>query len=395
MFFIYVILSFNLGFFYFKEFPNLSIYVSSILTVIIFALFLVFERKNKNITKIELKKIVYIGVVFCYLIFQLFRSQVYSRANIFTAFYVLLPYIYILLIFPIREVIISKGLINFLKKIVFFDVVATLFRSFVWYLYNYHSSVLFSSLFDQNGREWTKENGNIRLASTAFNGISFVFFAYILINSKKTKNRLIAVLGISILTLYAYFVYMSRSQLISYFIVLLIMYFKKNMHSKKIILSYVFLTICIGFIICTPFMQNFLNSFSLNSSQGSSTYARFFEMRYFNGLMKERYFGKLLGIGILNDSNSLSYFKFYLSDLGVIGQYFRYGIVGIIIFCYPFISIFSKKYLLRESGFNLIIIGILCYTIVSSVMSQSIFDNVRMIAMPFVLAIIWSNKDYI
>ncbi|MDN2452994.1 hypothetical protein [Lactobacillus sp. UCMA15818] len=394
IFIIYIILTFNLGIFYFKEIPNLSLYVSSVLTVIIFVLFLIFEKKGKNIAKKRSIELIYLIVLYGYLIFQFLRSQVYSTTNIFTAMYVLLPYLYLLLVFPIKEVIARKGLIKILKNIAFYDLIATSFRFFIWYLYNYHSSSFFSILFDQNGREWTKSNGSIRLAATAFNGISFVLFAYILMNSKKMKNKLMSMLGIIILGLYACFVYMSRSQLISYFIVLLIMYFVKNIHSRSAVLSYMLMCIWLVFLFYTPFLQNFLNSFSLGSSQGSSTYARFLELQYFSGLMKEKYFGVFFGIGILNDSNSLNALKFYLSDLGIIGQYFRYGIIGIIIFCYPFIMAFSKRYLGRKSCFNLLTIGTLCYTILASFMSQSIFDNVRIIALPFLLAIIWSEKPY-
>lgn len=96
----------------------------------------------------------------------------------------------------------------------------------------------------------------------------------------------------------------------------------------------------------------------------------------------------LFGFGIAEDGNYVGNTQYFLSDLGIISYIFEFGIIGFILAVLPMLEGIRVgiKSIKTNDGLLLFLLSI--YTILSSFMSQNVYDYIRILIVPFILGII-------
>lgn len=378
-----IILIFNLGFFYIGNLPKLTLEVNIIVMVMLYILFAV-----KKIIQPSGKTLIYFFILTIFISIEILRSNnLATNDEIFK----MLPYTYVLMTIPFLDYIKRDSLSHFMKLLVIFDTAALTFRSLVWCMYNFFGMQLFSGIFDQRGRDWSKGT-TIRISSTFLDGIVFAYLCYLLLTKNLSKKKKITIfLLLLIQFFYANYVYESRSQILCFLISGLAIYLVRfSKSSNKII--WLILGILASFMIYfSTFFQNMLMSFNINGSYGASTLVRFQGMAYFKDIFLEKTSNIFWGFGIDQDTHIVPGMigKIYISDIGSIGYLFEYGIIGIIVSFYPFLMNIVDDIRKR----NAFCMGVVVYILLSSIMAQNIFDSVRIIGVPFALAIFWCGDE--
>lgn len=288
----------------------------------------------------------------------------------------------ILLIYPLAYIISTDGGIDRLSKVImFFGIVGLVLKTVVWYLFNYLNIDIMHYLLYEFGDVWTR-NGNQRIPGSKVTGIIFGLAMYRLFRSKSVKDKSISAAVILFLCWYAYAVYQSRNQLISFVIAIAIVILVE--HNSFWIKGLTILLAVISSVVILN--SNTFHEFVESFSDGSAAY-RFKEIPYYFSLFKGNY---LLGIAYrsVNDQfwNGVNG-RFFLSDIGTLAQMVLYGFIGFPIVVYPFFRIpyIAIKLWKKKSPYDVFAISAGVYTILSSAMSNDIFHATRYFGLPILL----------
>lgn len=311
---------------------------------------------------------------------------------------VAIPYLYNPFAFAIIYILNHDN-----KKESFLDFVfhLSLFFIFVksisWFTYNYTSLKLFEN-FATEYTEW-KRNGIYRLNGGALFGLTFVLANYKamnLINANKQigKNNKRYYFILAILILYALFVIKSRVTLVMLIVTTIITYYlTRNKNLSKFALFCLF-AVCAFLIMISGALDSFIDGFSLNGQYGLSTLARLDGLEHFYEMFKTT--GKGVGIGFVVDGyGSESYFyrtswlRYYLSDLGIVGSFFRLGYFSIIIYGYLFVKSIKVTLNCKRKANELypLMLCMSIYIILICLLAD-LYDSSCAFAMPFYIAII-------
>ncbi len=388
---LYILVFFNLGFSDFlKEYIMQIQLVTIIVAVILLCIYLIQPKKSHIDDKLIF---VYISMLFLLVFIEIIRinNNVYSSISTVGAINLIRNYAFVLLFFPIYEILNSdiETKNGFIKVIVTLGFCALLFRFVGWFAYNYLGYNLVPGYFGVMGYNWTR-NGNVRLGGTFLDGLMFTYFCLKLLNNRKLKNKVIYTCCVSFMILYSYFVYGSRSQLLCYICVFIILCVVSGKNVSTGVLNLVLILGGLVIILyTTSTIQNFLASFSINDKMyGAGTQIRVAGQKLYQQMWIEN--SKLLGFGITEDGNYIGLTKYYLSDLGILRNLYQYGIVGFIICIIPFIdgvitAVSGVVKNTKDSGF---LLGLVMYTIMTSIASQNVYDYSRIMILPFLLGFI-------
>lgn len=392
-FIIYIIIFLHLGFFnIFSRFDAKALFISAILSIMCFLIYL--EQPYKN--TIKSKWVIYyvLGVIVAFFV-QLGRlSSVGSNLTLIQAI-TLYDFIFLsLLIFPLYEILVHNQEI-FIKNIVILVFLALLMRLSIWVLYNF-TAVRFTN-YIIHSENWTRPVFGklfMRVNNTCLDGLAFVYLAKNLLIDK--KNKISSIFGILFMCLYVIFVSQFRMQLIAFTLILLVFAYKSALKSSKKYLNTFFLLsfICIAILALSNKIGSFFNTFSTtNISYGGSTQTRLLGIDYLFNRWKA--INPWLGIGFIANEVEVIEGTYWLSDYGFLIAIVQYGIVGGIIQVIPFIvgiidSIkrFYKKNTVYEIGLTiyLLIIGI----------SFNLLENTNYIVIPLYIAfILYSSNERI
>lgn len=392
-FIIYIIIFLHLGFFnIFSRFDTKALFISAILSIMCFLIYL--EQPYKN--TIKSKWVIYyvLGVIVAFFV-QLGRlSSVGSNLTLIQAI-TLYDFIFLsLLIFPLYEILVHNQEI-FIKNIVILVFLALLMRLSIWVLYNF-TAVRFTN-YIIHSENWTRPVFGklfMRVNNTCLDGLAFVYLAKNLLIDK--KNKISSIFGILFMCLYVIFVSQFRMQLIAFTLILLVFAYKSALKSSKKYLNTFFLLsfICIVILALSNKIGSFFNTFSTtNISYGGSTQTRLLGIDYLFNRWKA--INPWLGIGFIANEVEVIGGTYWLSDYGFLIAIVQYGIVGGIIQVIPFIvgiidSIkrFYKKNTVYEIGLTiyLLIIGI----------SLNLLENTNYIVIPLYIAfILYSSNERI
>lgn len=388
---IYILVFLNLGFLDFVRNYNSKIQIlTAVITIMLLCLYLIQSQKI-NITDKWI--LLYICMLFMLTIVEIIRvkNDVYASVSISNAINLTRNYVFVLLFFPIYEILNSdeKTKENFIKGIVTLGFLALVLRFGGWFIYNYLGYNLVPGYFDVMGYNWIR-NGNVRISGTFLDGFVFIYLSLHLLKSRDLKDVSKYVLCLVFMVIYAYFTYGSRSQLLCYICTFAILYVVKGESIKTGVLN---LVLILGGLIVilytTSTVQNFLATFSVDDNMyGAGTLVRI------NGqkLYQQQWFesSKLLGFGITEDGNYIGLTKYYLSDLGILRNLYQYGIIGFTICIIPFIDgiITSTAGILKKNRYSVFLLGLVMYTIMTSIASQNVYDYSRIMILPFLLAFI-------
>ena len=386
---LYLIVFLYLGFInLFKDLNSISISIDFLITICLFVIFLIQKNKHMNNYKYVSFYIISFYIIF---IIDLFRLKTFSLSG-YTISDALVHdryYIFLLLVFPISEILFSKRRQKFIINIYYIGVLILIFRFFAWYIYNKLHFNVAPGYFQVMGYEWARM-GLTRLSGSFLDNYVWVMALIRILKNISLKEIIKNGVVLFICFGYAAIVYNSRSQEIAYLVVLAIYFL---LSTPKI---YIKILIVLSSFIIIPIIEkgslfvNFISTFSVtNSDYGSSTQIRTNTLNIYQSLwLKENIW---LGYGISNDGNYFSNSSANMinqSDLGIISSLYQFGIVGFLIMISPFIMAFfiSLKYLNHIENKFLFLFSI--STLLTSIMSQNMYDPFRSLIIPFLLAFI-------
>ena len=187
-YFLYVIFFLNLSFF--NIFSDLTYSIQKLSVYLIFLLLIIYSLQKRK-SKITAFTLITIFLFFSLVTFNLFRQGV--PVNGFLPFsekiFLLRNFSFILLVFPISEILNSKYSLNFLKVVFILGMLAILFRSFIWFSYNYAGLNIAPGIIAERGINWTRY-GAVRLQALFLDGyvLSYLLCKLFLTDS---KNKLL------------------------------------------------------------------------------------------------------------------------------------------------------------------------------------------------------------
>lgn len=356
---------------------NISVY----LTFLLMGVYLL----QRRISKLTIFTSVTVLLFFLLIMFNLYRQGI--PVNGFLPFsskiYLLRNFSFILLVFPISEILKSKYSLNFLKVVFVFGILAILFRSFIWLSYNYAGLNIAPGIIEERGANWTRY-GAVRLQALFLDGyvLSYLLCKLFLTDS---KNKLLYGIFLFIVLFYEGIIYASRSQLIGFSIMFMAIYLLKNRNLLNKLFSFVSLGLASFAILLSPYYDRFIDSFSVsNSDYGAGTMVRIVGRRYYQELWNQN---KLLGFGSTSDGNIFAGWKYYLSDLGIIRMLYQFGIIGFIICLLPILygCLVGFKNRLQFEGMLLFCLSL--FVLVTSFASQNLYDYSRIMLLPLLLGL--------
>lgn len=356
---------------------NISVY----LTFLLMGSYLL----QRRISKLTIFTSVTVLLFFLLIMFNLYRQGI--PVNGFLPFsskiYLLRNFSFILLVFPISEILKSKYSLNFLKVVFVFGILAILFRSFIWLSYNYAGLNIAPGIIEERGANWTRY-GAVRLQALFLDGyvLSYLLCKLFLTDS---KNKLLYGIFLFIVLFYEGIIYASRSQLIGFSIMFMAIYLLKNRNLLNKLFSFVSLGLASFAILLSPYYDRFIDSFSVsNSDYGAGTMVRIVGRRYYQELWNQN---KLLGFGSTSDGNIFAGWKYYLSDLGIIRMLYQFGIIGFIICLLPILygCLVGFKNRLQFEGMLLFCLSL--FVLVTSFASQNLYDYSRIMLLPLLLGL--------
>lgn len=377
----YCIFFLNLGFLNIKvDYAGGIAKFSGVIAIMLFILYLFQPKKSK----VSSWTLIYV-LLFCIeIIFQILRGGIidmwmntYARA-----------YFSILYFFPLNEIINSDKKISFFKGTVFLGVIAEIYRIAVWYLYNFFHINLAPGLF-RLGFDWIRD-GHVRMQATFLDSFIFFILVYMCIEAYKCKkmDRLLLYFVLCTIYLYyAYFVYAARTVFLAYVIgAILIIVLRRSENLPKIMLATILLTIVFLLLYNTNFVQQML--FSMLNDGGTTI--RTNGIALYGNLYKNT--SILNGLGLGSDSinfgivmNGIHLTTYSLSDLRIIGDLYRFGLIGFTICILIYLQILLKILeSLKKNQINAVILALLVFFIAGS----SLYERIYIMQLPVLVALV-------
>lgn len=334
-YFIYVVVFLNLG--YCSMFRNNIFRMMLLGTFISGIMFLIYCMNKKE--KIGMSKMLWTYFILFYTIyfiqilrFEIARDSIVSFSSIWDLLLMYNNYFQILFCaFPIYKLLKEKDT-RFINGLVVLGYIMLFLRLICWITYNYNGIILMPNFIREN---WKREIfGHIysRVSGTFIDGFLFCFSLHKFFQVKYHK-KIKYFMGMVFILFFTVFVYQSRANLIyfliTFFITLIALPVNKKKHTNKILI--VLLIVMIVLVNSNSIIE-FFKGFSVNSLKyGAGTQVRIMAIQYFGNIMKQK--SVLFGIGFTQDSfhNSL----YYMSDLGILANFFKFGIIGMIVFLFP------------------------------------------------------------
>ncbi|WP_278402415.1 hypothetical protein [Megamonas rupellensis] len=388
LFMIMLLIVINLQILNFGDFSKIYRYLTSSISIILFS-WCIFDKQiyyqirlyNKFFSK-------WIIVFFLFLFLEVINGLLLGGKSITEA--IGMTYVYnswLLLFYPIIYILsTSKGLKKMSLIIVGLTTFTLILKTLVWWLYNYHGKDVMHYLLYEFGPEpWIRE-GFQRIPATCFSGILFSFTIYLFFYSKQWKIKLLALIVSLFNIWYANAIFASRAQLIVFFITIVVAVFSMKISMiKKFILNVIF----IGLIILLTMLNmdtidEFINSLSRETF---SIGIRFIALDYYMDLFSDKW---IMGINMMLNEDTLngSSGLFYLSDLGILGDLFSWGVIGFFLMVIPFFRmIFILKNINNKKDRKYIFgISLIIYTILMSILSNDIYSFRNIFGLPFIIA---------
>ncbi|MDT2602296.1 hypothetical protein P7D85_21260 [Enterococcus hulanensis] len=266
-------------------------------------------------------------------------------------------------------------------------------------------SLIQSLLFSKTGRVvlpglttdmYSIRSGRLRLATTNVNNLAILFLLSGIVSNEIKKKRKIILFIILVFEFFVcYYVFMSRSLLIVYFITaIMVIFFSKSKNRVFNILTVLF----IGFGILYFFdTSEFVNSFSVYSSTGMglSTSNRLDGIKYFLNVFAQNPF---FGNGFIRESRfDLSTIlhgpglTYYYSDLGIVGLIAESGIIGFASYAF-FLYFILKNWIfltlgkLKTTTFGYSVLTAMLFFVISTSANLIVTNPRRVISLAVIMA---------
>lgn len=326
----------------------------------------------------------------------IFLMAIYSyytyRFALWDLLLIFIPYLYAYLAYAIAYVFYKqKSMEKMMDKISILVVIILVFKAYAWYQYNFKGEIVFERLLFEYD-DWFR-NGMQRVNAGYLVGIASVF---LLCKQTKGISWIVYRLAVGFIVLFLMYVTAFRYQLIvTLFTCFVVYYFYKGGQKKQLIKRMALIGVVVYFLTSEQ-VQNLISSFAISGSDiGYSTLVRLMNVEHYGKLMWNKF--AIFGIGFISKASPtalslMSYGNgkiFWLEDIGILGGFFRFGVMAVFIYGYLFKHAISDclKLLKCNTQIRTIMFGITAYMITSCVM-LNIFDGQRAFDVPFYIAII-------
>lgn len=333
----------------------------------------------------------FIGFFFLFLVLEyIYTCEIYNLNFLHSAWEIFTNYYYwtkLLLVFPIIYVFKYDGCIErLLYSFVNTIVIGNLMRALAWIGKSFTGLSIFPAL--ANSITGTR-SGRLRYGACKMHSMAFdVALAKAFEWNKKKRFWITIALFMSV---YQFYIANGRSQSLCYILSAIVCVYYSTQWSVKNELKYKFLFISlmiigIIFLLYTGFFENIYDSFfSTSSSEYGSTENRLFAINYYFSEIKDKWF---FGMGLLYDdsgTNNVLYYILrnpsngwnaaYYEDLGLLGQFFNYGFVGIVFFITIIYRMFriARNALKIKSIYGPMLITLFVHFITMTASSMSMF----------------------
>lgn len=364
-------------------------------------MFIILGYNSRSLKKVEYRfakcyslVVMVIGVFFLLFTAHLYKYTLYQSLSLSARFmylFVSIPIVYILEH--------EKGQRRFFNTVFVIVMLFLAVRFIAWLSYNYLPFNIFTN-FAEEYTGW-KRNGLRRLVGGQLFGLAFVLGVAKTVSKKnfdilKVEDTRKGIFILTLIIAYCAIVTQSRySSVVMLVTVFVTYYFTRRKTTSK--LSLIFLgVVCLTFLLIGGVLPEFIGSFSVNSQYGEGTLARLMGMQHFWELFKTT--GKNVGLGyVVNGLSTESLFvweerswiNFYISDLGIVGCFFRYGIFVIPIYGWLFVKMIRLAHgsIKVKSEYSALLIAMACNFVLSSLMSDQ-YDPSIAFSVPFYVAIL-------
>lgn len=219
-------------------------------------------------------------------------------------------------------------------------------------------------------------------------------------------KKLLPIFSILLLLLFLIFFDQSRSKLVGIVAVIGIWVYAGidswgNFRGKRKAAYITFIVILVSFFAGVGGIDSVLENFSITSRNAASTINRMYSVNYYRSAINDK---RALGMGLLYDDTvygleSSSLYSIlrnpdiqlgraaYFEDFGIIGQYFNYGIIGIVVFMGFFLRMYGIVRNCKNTSKYYMLLILFVHALLDSIMPISIFTNTNMILVPFYFAI--------
>ncbi len=308
-------------------------------------------------------------------------------------------YFYVFYAYPVIYIFsMDKSIFKFLNGIYWISMLLLVIKAATWYLYNFRGISVLSGLLSQYSEGWTR-NDLMRMDTGALFGIVLCLTLYYCLVKKQLFYWLVLVL----LYLYLIFITQFRFQTIVAIIVTAYSYYCATDSNKKKTIRLMIISSIIIIFVLFGGVDYILNLFSLNGAQAGSTEARLLTIDHYWNLMKEK--NSILGVGFLSTYTNKAFNilrrsatdRFWLEDLGILGGFFTFGIMSLLLYGKLFYDaikkvVFSHKSRVIDYEMNIFTKSTITYMVLSCIL-LNIFDAQRIWGVPFYLAIIFFVKS--
>lgn len=391
---IYIIVFLNLGFFnLIMPFEYTGMLLAAVISIITFFIYIFQPVKYKLPGKWYQ---IYLMLIFCIYIYHFFnlKKTNISSMTLLSAFNNNEGIFLLLLVFPIYEILKGNEKEKFLKNLAILGYLALMIRLIVWGMYNFINIDIAPYMI--RGLDWNRMvlgRSFIRVSGTFLDIYTFIYSINAFFKSIYSHHyKISAFIGILFIFLYSVLISQYRMVSLALLSVLILVILKETYNSQRRLLNvllFIMLIILI-MIIGHGIIMNFINSFSLNASTGSSTSTRL------NGLpfIEEEWKNSSIwnGFGFSNDNMTYMNMTYWLSDYGFLANLFQFGIIGFLICLVPFIYgiYFSIVSFFKEK--NIYVLGFTVYLLITSTTFNPM-RNQYISILPFYIAFMLFYKE--
>lgn len=391
---IYIIVFLNLGFFnLIMPFEYTGMLLAAVISIITFFIYIFQPVKYKLPGKWYQ---IYLMLIFCIYIYHFFnlKKTNISSMTLLSAFNNNEGVFLLLLVFPIYEILKGNDKEKFLKNLAILGYLALMIRLIVWGMYNFINIDIAPYMI--RGLDWNRMvlgRSFIRVSGTFLDIYTFIYSINAFFKSIYSHHyKISAFIGILFIFLYSVLISQYRMVSLALLSVLILVILKETYNSQRRLLNvllFIMLIILI-LIIGHGIIMNFINSFSLNASTGSSTSTRL------NGLpfIEEEWKNSSIwnGFGFSNDNMTYMNMTYWLSDYGFLANLFQFGIIGFLICLVPFIYgiYFSIVSFFKEK--NIYVLGFTVYLLITSTTFNPM-RNQYISILPFYIAFMLFYKE--
>lgn len=341
----------------------------------------------------------YLKIYLIIILIAMTCSMIAYRYSLTQLLIITRKYFYVFYAYPIMYIFsIDEDIFKFTNRIYWISLLLLVIKASVWYLYNFKGITVFYDLLFQYSEDWTR-NGFMRMDAGALFGITLCLTLYYCLAKKQLFYWIILVF----LYLYLIFITQFRFQIIVSVILTVYCYYRATDSRKKKTVRLMIISLVIIMFILLGGLDYVLNLFSVSGAQGSSTEARLLTIDHYWNFMKKK--NAIWGVGFLSTYTSEAFDilrksdtdRFWLEDLGILGGFFTFGVMSLLLYGELFYNsikkvVFSRNNRIINYELDVFAKCIVVYMMLSCVL-LNIFDAQRIWGVPFYLSIIFFYKE--